>query len=439
MYHYLLMPYAAEEHYMTDSTTSNGAVFHTHKLSNGLQIIGQPMPDFESVAVSYYVRTGSRDEPDPSIAGVSHFLEHMVFKGTKTLDWQEITLAFNKIGAELNAFTSHEATVYYARVLGEYLDRAVELLSDMMYPRLAESDFETEKEVIVNEIARSEDQPYNATYRRMMQTYFGSHPLGHDVLGTPESIRNMRIEQMREYWNKRYAANNMILSVAGNFSWDHIVELAEKYCSDWRVGDANRRVEHYEPAHPINDVEVDKKLKQQIMILAMPSVDLKDPDYYAAVLGSSILGDSDGSRLYWNIYQKGLAESASASLWAMDGTGILQMQANSTPEEAPRVLKMLRSELNSLLADGVYEDEVQRAKDKWISSIVLSSESTFSRMFSLASDWVTEGRLISVDEEIERVEKVTSQDILRALKRFPIQEKQVLTTLGPLSEAELLA
>ncbi len=424
---------------MTDATASNGTVFHSHTLSNGLQIIGQPMPDFESVAVSYYVRTGSRDEPDPSSAGVSHFLEHMVFKGTKTLDWQQITLAFNKIGAELNAFTSHEATVYYARVLGEYLDRAVELLSDMMYPRLAESDFETEKEVIVNEIARSEDQPYNSTYRRMMQTYFGSHPLGHDVLGTPESIRNLRVEQMRSYWEKRYAANNLILSVAGNFSWEHIVKLAEQYCSNWRVGDATRHVERYEPAHPINDVVVDKKLKQQIMILAMPSVDLKDPDYYAAVLGSSILGDSDGSRLYWNIHQKGLAESASASIWAMDGTGILLIQANSTPEEAPRVLKMLRAELDSLLADGVYEDEVRRAKDKWISSIVLSSESTFSRMFSLASDWVTEGRLISVDEEIERVEKITAEDILRALKRFPVQEKQVLTTLGPLSEAELLA
>jgi predicted Zn-dependent peptidase len=424
---------------MTDATASNGTVFHTHTLSNGLQIIGQPMPDFESVAVSYYVRTGSRDEPDPSSAGVSHFLEHMVFKGTKTLDWQEITLAFNKIGAELNAFTSHEATVYYARVLGEYLERAVGLLSDMMYPRLAESDFETEKEVIVNEIARSEDQPYNSTYRRMMQTYFGSHPLGHDVLGTPESIRNMRVEHMRSYWGKRYAANNLILSVAGNFSWEHIVQLAEKHCSNWRVGDTSRHVEHYEPAQPLNDVVIDKKLKQQIMILAMPSVDLKDPDYYAAVLGSSILGDSDGSRLYWNVYQKGLAESASASIWAMDGTGILLMQANSTPENAPRVLKMLRAERDSLLSDGVYADEVRRAKDKWISSIVLSSESTFSRMFSLASDWVTEGRLISVDEEIERVEKITAEDILRALKRFPIQEKQVLTTLGPLSEVELLA
>lgn len=424
---------------MADATANNGTVFHTHTLKNGLQIVAQPMPDFESVAVSFYVRTGSRDEPDTSIAGVSHFLEHMVFKGTKTLDWQQITLEFNKIGAELNAFTSHEATVYYARVLGEYLDRAVTLLSDMMYPRLAESDFETEKEVIVNEIARSEDQPYNATYRRMMQTYFDGHPLGHDVLGTPESIRNMHVEQMRDYWQRRYAANNMILSVAGNFEWSHILELAEKHCNDWRLGDASRHVEPYEPPRPVNNVMVDKKLKQQIMILAMPSVDLKDPDYYAAVLGSSILGDSDGSRLYWNIYQKGLAESASASLWAMEGTGILQMQANSTPEEAPRVLKLLRAELDNLLTEGVYEDEVRRAKDKWISSIVLSSESTFSRMFSLASDWVTEGRLVSVDEEIERVEKVKSEDIVRALKRFPIQEKQVLTSLGPLSEAELLA
>src|SRR5207244_4290304 len=234
-------------------------------------------------------------------------------KGTKTLDWQEITLAFNKIGAELNAFTSHEATVYYAPFLANCLDRAVELLSDMMYPRLAESDFETEKEVIVNEIARSEDQPYNSTYRRMMQTYFGSHPLGHDVLGSPESIRNMRIEQVRDYWKRRYAANNMILSVAANFDWDHTISLAEQHC---------------------------------------------------------------------NTCQKGLAESASARIWAMEGTGILLMQANSTPEEAPRVLKLLRAELDSFLNDGVYEDEVRRAKDKWISSIVLSSESTFSRMFS---------------------------------------------------------
>jgi predicted Zn-dependent peptidase len=423
---------------MTESTV-NGTVFHTHRLPNGLQIVAQPMPDFESVAVSFYVRTGSRDEPDPSIAGVSHFLEHMAFKGTKTLDWQDITLEFNKIGAELNAFTSQEATVFFARVLGEYLERAVELLSDMMYPRLAESDFETEKEVIINEIARSEDQPYNLAYRRMMQNYFGSYPLGHDVLGTRDSIRNMRIEQMRDYWNRRYAANNLILAVAGNFDWEHIVRLAEKYCSSWRTGDAGRNVEPYEPARAINDVTVDEKLKQQIMIISMPAVDVQDPDYYAASLGGSILGDSDGSRLYWNIYQKGLAESASAGIIAMEGTGMMILEANSTPQEAPRVLKLLRAELDSLLEDGVHEDELRRAKDKWISSLVLSSESTFFRMRSLASDWVTEGRLLSVDEEVERIEKVTKEDVIRSLRRFPMREKQVLTTLGPLSEQELLA
>ncbi|HET9921016.1 MAG TPA: pitrilysin family protein, partial [Ktedonobacteraceae bacterium] len=224
---------------MTEST-GNGAVFYTHRLSNGLQIVAQPMPDFESVALSYHVRTGSRDELAPDVYGISHFLEHMVFKGTETLDWQQITLEFNKIGAELNAFTSHEATVFYARVLGEYMERAFELLSDMMYPRLAESDFTTEKEVIINEIARSEDQPDNLASHLMARTYFGSNPLGHDVLGTRESIRNMHILQMRDYWQQRYVANNLIFSIAGNFDWDRVVQLVEERCKDWRTGDPKR-------------------------------------------------------------------------------------------------------------------------------------------------------------------------------------------------------
>lgn len=418
---------------------TNEMIFHTHRLANGLQILGQPMPDYESVALSFYVVTGSRDEPDRSIAGVSHFLEHMVFKGTGTLDWQQITLEFNKIGAEINAGTSYEFTVYYAHVLGEYMERAFELLSDMMYPRLSESDFTMEKEVIVNEIARSEDQPFNRAFRRMMQTYFGDHPLGHDVLGTPESIRNMHIEQMRDYWNRRYAANNMILAVAGKFDWEQLVQLAEKRCADWRTGEAGRVIRPYEPARSINDILVDKSLKQQIMLLSMPAIDEKDPDRYAAELGASILGDGDGSRLYWNIYQKGLAESASAFLWTMDGTGMLVMEANSTPEQAPQVMKMLHAELDSLLADGIYEDELRRAKDKLISHMVLSSESVSARMRSLSSDWVVEGRLIPVDEEVERIEKVTTDDVMRVLRRLPLREKQVLTTLGPLDEAELLS
>jgi predicted Zn-dependent peptidase len=423
---------------MSDSMTVGRDLFHTYRLGNGLQIVAQSMPDFESVALAYYVRTGSRDEEDPAIEGVSHFLEHMVFKGTRTLDWQQITLEFSKIGAELNAFTSHEATVYFARVLGEYGERALELLSDMMYPRLAESDFETEKEVIINEIARSEDQPYNLAFRRLARTYFDGHPLGHDVLGSRESIRNMRIEQMRDYWQRRYGANNMILAVAGNFDWERLVAKAEQICSDWRSGECGRDLTPYEPARSINDVLVNPHLRQQIILLAMPCVGIQDPDYYAAALGSSVLGDSDGSRLYWNIHQKGLAESASAGLWSLEGTGLLLLEANTTPAEAPRVLHLLRAELDNLLEEGIYEDELRRAKDKWISGIVLGSESTFARMRTLASDWVTEGRLVSIDEEIARVERVTVDDVMRTLRRFPLREKQVLVTLGPLDGAKLL-
>jgi predicted Zn-dependent peptidase len=407
---------------------------HTHQLSNGLQIFGQSMPDFESVALSYYVRTGARDEEGAHAAGISHFLEHMIFKGTKTLGWQALKQEFTRMGAQKNGLTSSEYTVYYLRVLNEYLDRALKLLSDMMVPRLDEHDFETEKEVIVNEIARSEDQPHGLAYRRMMHAYFGDHPLGNYVLGSRESIRSMRIEHMRDYWERQYGANNLILSVAGTFAWNQVVALAEHYCSSWRNGDAGRRqATPYEPEKSTTHVLVDTKLKQQILLITMPAVDARDSDYEAAVLGASILGHHDGSRLYWNIRQKGLAESVGSSVWALEGTGILFMEARTTPQEAPRVLKLLRAELGHLLEEGVGEDELRRAKDKRIASKVLGSESTYARMRALASDWVTHGRLMSIDEEIERIEQVTTEDIMRTLHRFPMRQKQVLTTLGPLN------
>jgi predicted Zn-dependent peptidase len=184
---------------------------------------------------------------------------------------------------------------------------------------------------------------------------------------------------------------------------------------------------------------VDAKLKQQILLLTMPAVDARDPDYEAAVLGARILGHHDGSRLYWNIRQQGLAELAGCSVWAFEGAGILLMEARTTPKEAPHVLKLLRTELAHLLEEGVGEDELRRAKDKWISNKVLGSESTYARMRSLAFNWVTHGRLVSIDEEIELIEQVTTEDVMRTLHRFPLRQKQVLTTLGPLSEGDVLA
>ena len=411
--------------------------FFTHRLPNGLQLLGQRMPDLESVSLCFYARTGARDEADPALFGVSHFLEHMVFKGTPRRDTEQITLDFNLMGAEFNAFTSVEQTVYYARILNEYLPKAVDLLSDMMRPRLDADDFGMERNVILEEIARSEDVPTGQAYRRLMQTYFANTPLGHDVLGTKDSIREMSVEQMRAYHARRYGANNLIFSIAGNFEWDNVVELVERACGGWSSGEVGRTAERYAPAHALSNAVVKPQLRQQLILLGSPSVSVQDDDLYAAQLAAMILGDGAGSRLYWNIYQKGLAESASASLSPFDNTGMLLTFISTTPDHAPAVLELAQAELKSLQDDGVQEDELRRAKDKLISRTVLDGDSAFSRMQDLAYTWVAEGKVRGIQDEMDRIEAVTLADVRRTLDRFPVRDKQTILAYGPLDAAAL--
>jgi len=408
--------------------------FYVDTLENGLQILGQRMPDLESVSVCFFVRTGARDEHDPAIYGVSHFLEHMVFKGTAQRDSEKITLDFNRMGAEFNAFTSLEQTVFYTRVLREYLPNAIDLLSDMMRPKLDEADFNLERNVILEEIARSEDVPTGQAYRRLMQSFFTGDSLGHDVLGTRESISNLQVEQMRSYHGRRYAANNLILAVAGNFDWDELRALAAEKCGGWQSGEMGRDASPFTPESAAS-VIVKPQQKQQIVLLAWPGVSVQDDDLYAAYLALMVLGDGTGSRLFWNIYQKGLAETASASLSPMDGTGMCVAFVSTTPDHAPGVLELLRAELRSLQADGIHEDELRRAKDKLVSRTVLDGDSAFSRMQDLAYTWAAKTEVRSIQDEIAEIEKVTLEDVRRVLNRFPVTENQVLTTYGPLDGA----
>ncbi|HEY7126165.1 MAG TPA: pitrilysin family protein [Ktedonobacterales bacterium] len=418
-------------------SSGNRSQFYKHQLSNGLQILGERMPDFESVAVAFHVRTGARDEPDQRVFGVSHFLEHMVFKGTPKRSAEEISLAFNNIGAEFNAFTSLEQTFYYARVLGENLAPAVELLADMMRPRLDKDEFNTERGVIIEEIARSEEVPARQAYRWLMRHYFDSHPLGREVLGSRESISEMDVEWMREYWQQRYSANNLILAVAGNFQWEQVVELAERYCSSWPHGEAGRKLAPYTPAKAVTAVCQKEKLQQEQILLAFPSLGQEDPDYYAMDLACLVLGDGSGSRLFWNIHQKGLAEAAVAGLMSFEGTGLVELYATTNPTDAPEVLRLMLDELKKLEAHGVEEDELRRAKDKLISRIVLQAEHTSSRMQSLPASWISEGKLKSTEEEVADVEAVTVEKVRQTLARFPISEKLVVTAYGPLDAQAL--
>jgi predicted Zn-dependent peptidase len=415
-----------------NGSTSSRSQFYTHQLSNGLQLLGERMPDFESVAVAFHVRTGARDEPDPRIYGVSHFLEHMVFKGTATRSAEEISLAFNNIGAEFNAFTSLEQTFYYARVLGEHLASAVELLADMMRPKLDKDEFATERGVIIEEIARSEEVPARQAYRWLMDHYFAEHPLGREVLGSRESISAMDVEWMSDYWQQRYSANNLILAVAGNFQWEQVVQLAERHCAAWPRGEAGRTLAPYAPAKPITAFCQQEKLQQEQLLLAFPSLGQEDPDYYAMALACLVLGDGSGSRLFWNIHQKGLAEAAIAGLMSFEGTGMVELYATTNPSDAPTVLRLMLDELHTLEAHGVEEDELRRAKDKLISRIVLQAEHTSSRMQSLPASWISEGKLKSTEEEVADVEAVTVEKVKHTLARFPMSDKLVVTAYGPL-------
>jgi predicted Zn-dependent peptidase len=417
------------------SSDTAGTPFFIHRLANGLQILGQRMPDLESVSVCFFVRTGARDEHDSALYGVSHFLEHMVFKGTQHRDAERITLDFNTMGAEFNAYTSTEQTVFYARVLREYLPRAVDLLADMMHPRLDAHDFDLERNVILEEIARSEDVPTSQAYRKLMTTYFAGTPLAHEVLGSRTSIREMAVEQMRAYHARRYAANNMILSIAGNFDPDELLALAEEKTTAWTTGEEGRQAPPIEPARSTSRVIVKPQQKQQLMMLAWPSVSMQDKDLYAAYLASMVLGDGTGSRLFWNIFQKGLAETAAASLSPMDNAGMMLTFLSTTPDHAPAVLELARAELRGMQEGGVQEDELRRAKDKLVSGTVLDGESAYGRMRDLAYTWVAENRLRTIEDEMAQIEAVTLEDVRRVLDRFPMTERHVLLTYGPLEAA----
>lgn len=417
-------------------TVQSDELMAVEKLPNGLTVVGQRMPGVESVALCYHVRTGSRDE-DQEIAGVSHFLEHMMFKGTDRRSAIDISKEFERMGAEFNAFTWVESTVYYARVLGDQLPRALDLLSDMMRPRLDEGEFTTEKGVIIEEIARSEDQPTHELVHQLFATFFSPHPLGNSVLGTPETISGMDVEQMREYHTRRYNPNNIVLGIAGNFEWDEFLPLVQEKTASWQPYESTRRPSTFNPS-PKAVVEVKPKLQQEHVAIASAAPDEASPDSWAADMLASVLGDSSGSRLFWEVTQKGLADSIETDYYGFDGAGIFMTYYSASPENAPEVMRVVRAEMEKLEREGVSEEELHRAKVKAVSGVVIGGEASQRRMFEVAELFISRGRPMSVDEVVSAIESVTVEDVRRVLDTYPFSATFTVQAAGPLTEEELL-
>jgi predicted Zn-dependent peptidase len=401
-------------------------------LSNGLTLIGESSPSARSIAVGFFVKTGSRDET-PEVAGVSHFLEHMVFKGTPRRSALDVNRDFDKIVASYNAFTSEENTVFYGAILPEYLPQAVDILADILRPSLRGEDFDMEKQVIIEEIGMYDDQPSWCAYDNAKQTYFAGHPLGNSVLGTAVSIRALARDQMHAYFDRRYIAPNITVAVAGNFDWSAVVALVEKHCAHWPAGSAPRENVRPAPANGTFKLVTKEKVIQEHVFLTSPAPAAADPMRFAADTLAMILGDDSGSRLYWALVDSGLAEAADVSFHDYEGTGTFLTSFTCAPENTEENLAAVRAILQQVQEEGVTAEELDQAKSKILSRVVRGSERPMGRMQALGMSWTYLGKYRTVDEELQSFEAVSLEDIRNVLDRYPFQELSVLA-LGPLPE-----
>ena len=280
--------------------------FQHTTLDNGLEVVAEINPEVHSVAFGFYVKAGSRDET-PEVSGVSHFLEHMAFKGTERFSAEDVNRIFDELGADYNAATGEESTVFYAATLPEYLPQTFEIQSSILFPTLRQEDFDVEKKVILEEIGMYADQPSSVAYDNAMQAHFSGHPLGQSVLGTTESVGALLSEQMRQYHKNHYLAGNIVLAVTGLTDWSTIVELAHRHCDLWPKGRSDRPMKNAAPKPSTRFISKDQWQQEQVIQLA-PAPSGSDPLRFAAELMAVIVGDDCNSRLYWELLDPGLVE-----------------------------------------------------------------------------------------------------------------------------------
>jgi predicted Zn-dependent peptidase len=401
--------------------------FHHKQLSNGLDVIAEVNPDSHSTALGLFVKTGSRDE-SMDINGVSHFLEHMMFKGSTKYTWEDVNRIFDEMGARYNAFTSQETTAYYANVLPEFTERTVEHLSHLLRPALRDSDFNTEKNVILEEIAMYLDDPGHRLYEKLMDVHFGNHPLSMSILGSPESIQKLQRDQMERYFRGRYGPRNMVLAATGKLEFDEIVKLAEKYCGAWPPVDAPR--EQPSPMYKPQRLEMtDPKLNRQYTMGMTPGPSAQDDRRFAARVLADVIGDSDGSRFYWALVDNAIAEDADFGFYPHDGCGSFYIALTTDPDRTDQALNIALAELEKAKKD-ITPDEVERAKNKIASSLVLQGEVPLGRMRSIGGQWIYNKEYRSLEQDMATLMAVNTDSLLQLMKDFPF-DPMTLVTLGP--------
>lgn len=386
-------------------------------LKNGLRVVTEYIPHFPSVSVGLWIGAGSMYESKAE-NGLSHFVEHMLFKGTENRTTKEIAVEMDAIGGQVNAFTSKECTCYYAKVIAEHLDRAMNLLSDLLlHAKMDEEEFEKERGVILEEIAMGEDTPEDLVYDLLAEAYFGDHPLARPILGTGEQIASVSRQALIDFRKKHYRPDNTVLAIAGQFDMEAFREMAEKYLGDWAAeGDTTMP----EPVLSCDGTVLAKKkdIEQVHICLSYPGVSQDDDDLYALTVMNNLFGGGMSSRLFQRIREEmGAAYSVYSYPSTYTNCGTMTIYAGTSPDLAQDVIDALHEQINLLMSGGVTDEEFAMAKDQLKVSYVLGLESSSSRMSSIGRSKLLRGRAVDPQDVVRKIEAVTKEDVERVIAR----------------------
>lgn len=401
-------------------------------LANGIRVVSERMPHVRSVSLGIWIATGSRRESEKE-SGLSHFLEHMVFKGTRHRSAEEIAKSIDSIGGGLDAFTGKELVSYNTKVLDEHVPIAFDVLSDLVLnPVFREDDLEREKKVILEEIKMELDSPEYTVHELLCNSFFKGSGLGRSIIGTQKNVRSFTRKMLVDYYKRVYEPSNILITAAGNLEHRQILALAESYFGGLKPA---KKTQPEPPPVAKNPIVLRSKdsLEQVQVYVAAPSIPISHPDRFTCYVLNTILGGGVSSRLFQNIRERqGLAYAVSSELISYRDTGMMAVYAATSQSTALKLIRSVGAELHNLRTELVPVDELRRAKDHLKGSLMLSLESTSSRMHNLARQELFFGRYVSMDEMLESVEAVNAEQVRELARTFFQPKSMAIAMLGPL-------
>lgn len=392
-------------------------MYNLFKLDNGLRVVVENIDYVNSVSVGLWVENGSRNE-DKANNGISHFIEHMFFKGTKNRTALQIAECIEDVGGQINAFTGKEATCFYIKALDSYLELSLDVISDMLFnSKFLSEDIEKEKSVIVEEINMSEDSPEDVLSDLHSTAIWGEDPISLPILGTEDTVKSFTREQILKYISSYYIPENSVISIAGKFDTKNIEKLVEKYFGNWNS--TNKKVTKYSNPEILNKNLFKKKSIEQLHIsLGIPGIETGNEDLYSLLLLSNVFGGGASSMLFQKIREeKGLCYSIYSYISAFMNTGVVNIYTSLNPKYAADALNMIKEQINKFVQSGISDDKLVKAKEQLKGSYILGLESTSSRMFNNGKSVLFLNRIKTPTDLIEKINNIDKNKLNEVMQK----------------------